>query len=394
MFSYLFKTYLMSLTLFENVFAQLPYIISKEGEICGGAMYISPSIIHDCEDLLECVYTNGPITDSPGICHVKCPIFRDDWGNCIPENCETWFDGCNTCSVVENHLIDCTEINCLNPISESKCESYSTKSPLDTFIHCSSWINHMDEMNRVCCANEKDGNCVSNFPKKCSSECASIVNVLFNDCGGILDYVGLSSNSEYLDFVNKCKLNDKNSLTNDVIPDNCAIWFDGCNTCQISDKGNLCTKMMCMNQQPSVCKRYYIPEELSTDKHEIGRQCFDGKDNDKDGKKDCLDPDCAIYGVCRIISNNGVKRLCFSDRNNNTIDCNNPECKKDPRASNHCKHINTETGRECFDNIDNDNDDTIDCEDTDCKKDPRASWRCNTEGRGRGRDEIERGRGN
>ena len=54
-------------------------------------------------------------------------------------------------------------------------------------------------------------------------------------------------------------------MTNDIIPDNCAIWFDGCNTCQISDKGNLCTKMMCMNQQPSECKRYYIPEELSAD---------------------------------------------------------------------------------------------------------------------------------
>ena len=28
----------------------------------------------------------------------------------------------------------------------------------------------------------------------------SIVNVLFNDCEGVLDYIGLSSNSEYLDF--------------------------------------------------------------------------------------------------------------------------------------------------------------------------------------------------
>ena len=346
----LIKTLLISFIFLTNVNAQDAFIKkkSKEGEICGGAIYVSPEIIHTCDPNLECVYMNGHITESPGICHVKCPIFRDDWGNCIPDNCETWYDGCNTCNVVDNHLVECTETICLNPDDKPTCVSYSTtSSPLDTFINCATWINSINEMNSVCCADENNnGNCIANFPKKCSSECASIVNVLFNDCKGILDYTGLSSNPEYLDFENKCKLHDKNSLSDKMIPSNCALWYDGCNTCQISDKGNLCTRMMCINQQPAECKRYYTPEEITTDKHEIGRKCFDGKDNDNDGKKDCLDPDCEIYGICRRISDNDndkdKERLCFDGtdgKNNETdtdTDCDNPECKKDPRANWHC----------------------------------------------------------
>ena len=105
---------------------------------------------------------------------------------------------------------------------------------------------------------------------------------------------------------------------------------------------------MCINQQPSECKRYYTPEEITTGKHEIGRKCFDGKDNDNDGKKDCLDPDCEIYGICRVIidkdndKDKDKERLCFDGtdgKNNDTdtdTDCDNPECKKDPRANWHC----------------------------------------------------------
>ena len=66
---------------------------SKEGEICGGMM--KPS--HSCAKPLECVNTKGPlIADAPGTCRVKCNTKRDDWGNCIPSNCNVWNDGCNT----------------------------------------------------------------------------------------------------------------------------------------------------------------------------------------------------------------------------------------------------------------------------------------------------------
>ena len=80
--------------------------------------------------------------------------------------------------------------------------------------------------------------------------------------------------------------------------------------------------MKCINQQPSECKRFYTNDELSnSDEHETGRKCYDGIDNDNDGTKDCADPDCLIYGVCRVINDNNKKRLCFKDKN--ITDCDN-----------------------------------------------------------------------
>ena len=72
-------------------------------------------------------------------------------------------------------------------------------------------------------------------------------------------------------------------------------------------------------------------------KHESGRTCFDGVDNDGDGG----------------------------------VDCDDPDCRTDPRAKLHC--AKTETGKECFDGIDNDGDGRTDCQDIDCINDP--SWK-------------------
>lgn len=83
--------------------------------------------------------------------------------------------------------------------------------------------------------------------------------------------------------------------------------------------------------------------------HERGHQCFDGKDNDGDGMKDCADPDCL----------------------------------KDRRIGQRCRYMskhpdnpNTETRRECFDHKDNDGDGKTDCADPDCLKDRRVGQLC------------------
>ena len=74
--------------------------------------------------------------------------------------------------------------------------------------------------------------------------------------------------------------------------------------------------------------------------HEKGRQCFDNKDNDHDGKKDCEDPDCKIYGRCRRVGGRENGRQCFDHIDNDhdgKTDCQDPDCLKDPRASHHCQ---------------------------------------------------------
>jgi len=49
-----------------------------------------------------------------------CPSSDD----IVPENCKTWFDGCNSCSVFENGLKACTEMYCSLPSGEAKCTLY------------------------------------------------------------------------------------------------------------------------------------------------------------------------------------------------------------------------------------------------------------------------------
>jgi hypothetical protein len=41
------------------------------------------------------------------------------------------------------------------------------------------------------------------------------------------------------------------------IPEACTVRYDGCNTCQVMEDGNLaCTKMACLVQQEPMCKVY------------------------------------------------------------------------------------------------------------------------------------------
>jgi hypothetical protein len=47
------------------------------------------------------------------------------------------------------------------------------------------------------------------------------------------------------------------SALENEIPDNCLVWFDGCNTCVVSDNGAVgCTKKYCEIYEPSECREY------------------------------------------------------------------------------------------------------------------------------------------
>ena len=43
-----------------------------------------------------------------------------------------------------------------------------------------------------------------------------------------------------------------------AIPEGCATWFDGCNTCQVvNGEANVCTMMMCIVEGNKECLTYY-----------------------------------------------------------------------------------------------------------------------------------------
>ena len=313
----------------ENPFHQP---VSKEGGMCGGMMPLD--LQHICANKLECVNTHGPmLADAPGTCRPKCPTKRDDWGNCIPKNCEVWNDGCNTCSFKNNQLGACTELVCVDARHTAKCERYSTNQ--NDFFKCSKYLDEIVRLDAVCCADE--GTCVKGVPTKCSPECASIVNLLFTNCEGLVKQTGLDKRLGWEEFHNKCKIT--NGTPNKKIPKNCALWFDGCNTCSVNDgKIRFCTKRMCLRMEEAACREHHTSTNTQT--HEKGKQCFDGKDNDHDGKSDCDDVDCKIYGRCRHLGGHETGRLCFDGIDNDhdgKADCNDPDCLKDPRSARHCR---------------------------------------------------------
>ena len=112
-----------------------------EGETCGGMMPYD--MIGHCSDGLECVYNMGPmIADAPGTCMIQCSTFRDSWGNCVDEGCNSWNDGCNTCDVNNNSLETCTEMVCYRkPTERGRC--MDNEETTQTFIpeDCLTWYD-------------------------------------------------------------------------------------------------------------------------------------------------------------------------------------------------------------------------------------------------------------
>ena len=94
--------------------------IVREGNICGGMMPVN--MISSCDQNMECVYTMGPmIADAPGFCRPICPTVRDQWGNCIPDNCEVWNDGCNSCWSCKTEPVICPPHGRQTRVCEDNC---------------------------------------------------------------------------------------------------------------------------------------------------------------------------------------------------------------------------------------------------------------------------------
>ena len=82
--------------------------------------------------------------------------------------------------------------------------------------------------------------------------------------------------------------------------------------------------------------------------------CSDGIDNDRDGRIDCGDSDCARDPACRVVENCANGR---DDDRDGLIDCADPECFGDPVCL---------APEDCFNGRDDDGDGLVDCDDFDC----------------------------
>ncbi len=98
-------------------------------------------------------------------------------------------------------------------------------------------------------------------------------------------------------------------------------------------------------------------------------RCSDGIDNDKSGKADCDDPNCAGFSFCAKTEEGKENTLaaCADGDDNDgdgKIDCNDPECKQFMICQ---EKVAENTSVTCKDGLDNDGDGNLDCDDSECK---------------------------
>ena len=130
---------------------------------------------------------------------------RDAYGRCIPSDCESYHDGCNTCSIQNGRLDACTEMFCEAP-KEPKCLDVVVGGPTG------------DEDQDACCG----GGSACGYVYV-DGKCVHVTDACLKDA------------------YDRC------------VPDDCESYFDGCNTCAVGENGLGCTLMYCEAPEPPRC---------------------------------------------------------------------------------------------------------------------------------------------
>lgn len=173
------------------------------------------------------------------------PTLPHPTSNNIPRNCLSWFDGCNTCSVVNGRVGGCTLMMCFRQ-GTPECRAYVpnsnncvSDSDCDSNHFCRPTLNVLDSPKTCTSYSQKDETCggmtLSNRQSRChpTLECVNTMGPMIADAPGrCLEHC--PHTGQHRDQYGNC------------IDTNCRSWFDGCNTCQIGSNGQLaCTEMYC-----------------------------------------------------------------------------------------------------------------------------------------------------
>jgi hypothetical protein len=172
----------------------------------------------------------------------------------IPENCVSWFDGCNNCQVENGEITACTEMAC-EEYSEPRCTELTGEDSVDEDgideevdseesspatgevpNNCTSWF---DGCNTCMVENGEIGGCT----KKACFENEAPKCLAFSD----------DEASEEEAPENPTEENQEAA----IIPENCTGWFDGCNNCSVENgKVGACTMMYCENPTEPMCTQF------------------------------------------------------------------------------------------------------------------------------------------
>ena len=87
------------------------------------------------------------------------------------------------------------------------------------------------------------------LPMPIDPQCYGVMCDLYCKNGMVLDSTGCPT----------CRCIDLKKPPSNNIPENCASWNDGCNTCMVNKDGSIggCTRMMCFIKNDPKCNSYY-----------------------------------------------------------------------------------------------------------------------------------------
>lgn len=193
--------------------------------------------------------------------------------------CKKFFDGCNTCvASYPGGAMSCTEKICVTrEYVLPKCLEYFDSN--DVMIvskeNCQSWFDGCNSCHR--------GSPSSEFA--CTKKwCGDKKSEPF--CRKAFDTV--QEQEPAFDTVqepfNKKKIRGSAKPTS-TAPEDCQVWFDGCNRCRRGDVGGLfaCTKMLCHGNKEAKCLKFFEAIEAKVSQAEVAPETcklwFDGCNN-------------------------------------------------------------------------------------------------------------------
>lgn len=190
--------------------------------------------------------------------------------NNIPSNCLSWYDGCNTCQVLNGHVEACTLMMCFTQ-GQPECRTYNLINNCRTDLDCDSEHfcrplsdNYNGEKHCVEYSHEGEscgGFVMPNYINRChpSLECVNTMGPMIADAHGTCR--------------NLCDEGEQRDQYGNCIDSGCDTWFDGCNTLNYVNGQYTSTDRYCNTLEQARC----VSETVNLEINDICyRFCEDG----------------------------------------------------------------------------------------------------------------------
>ena len=245
-------------------------------------------------------------------CPPPIPCARPYFPNMNTDNCRmvTDRDECG-CSTSCPHY-DCTNDNCNSDLDcreNQFCRPMQMRLPMANGRRIqSSLLECVDKVgiNETC-----GGYTPPEFQTRCLDhlECVNTMGPMIADAPGQCR--------------EPCQTNTRRNQYGDcislpTIPENCATWHDGCNSCQVRDGvADICTMMYCFRQDTPYCMSYHINSNSLSIGDICYRFCEDGSQEGINRRSDCPD-----NTVCKSLFNEkSTSMISFDTCDNRAWTC-------------------------------------------------------------------------